>query len=292
MSDNISQSDPKSPITDNIHEMKCPACGAPIALDDKAGAVVCEYCGTKVFIDDEIYKYHRKLKAESEAKERQVRVIYELQKENEGYEMRRKALRILNEKPIELSVALLCTIWFISKLISGRFGLIHVLIEAGVIFWAVGAEKRPLVLRNFATYFKNNRVQAIVFVISAFMMMNCFTSNSGIGTFLIALGGIIWSVRSGEMTGVVVDGNRATQFAYVRSSSSHYVGKPCSEVMEELRACGFTDIHLMEKRDLIKGWLSKVGDVASISINGKRNFSEGQGFPEDAKIIIEYHAFQ
>ena len=79
---------------------------------------------------------------------------------------------------------------------------------------------------------------------------------------------------------------------YIRNNAVNYAGKVYTEVMEELYACGFTDIVAIKKKDLVKGWLAKAGSVISISINGNKSFSEGQKFRSDAKVVIEYHDFK
>jgi hypothetical protein len=94
------------------------------------------------------------------------------------------------------------------------------------------------------------------------------------------------------MTDMVQDDENGIKYVYIRNDAGHYSGKPYTDVMEELRACGFTDIAAIKKKDLVKGWLAKAGDVNSISINGDKSFTEGQVYREDAKVVIEYHEFK
>lgn len=274
-----------------ISEYTCPACGAPISLDESIEAVDCKYCGTKVFVDDEIYKYHRMLKVQTDAKQREAKAQLELDKEKEVLETQRRVTNAFSKKPIETVSVILCTIWLITRIISGHFGLGHIAIEVAVVLWAVGAQKRPMLFTNLGVYLKNSIKQAIVFVISAMVMLFCFI-NGGAGLFLISLGGLIWSIRSGQMTDMVQDDENGIKYVYIRNDAGHYSGKPYTDVMEELRACGFTDIAAIKKKDLVKGWLAKAGDVNSISINGDKSFTEGQVYREDAKVVIEYHEFK
>ena len=274
-----------------ISEYTCPACGAPISLDESIEAVDCKYCGTKVFVDDEIYKYHRMLKVQTDAKQREAKAQLELDKEKEALETQRRVANAFSKKPIETVSVLLCTVWLLTRIISGHFGLGHIAIEIAVVLWAVGAQKRPLLFTNLGVYLKNNIKQAIVFIISTMVMLFCFI-NGETGLFLISLGGLIWSIRSGQITDMVQDDENGIKQVYVRNHASHYSGKPYTEVMEELRACGFTDIAAVKKKDLVKGWLAKAGNVNSISINGDKSFTEGQVYREDAKVVIEYHEFK
>lgn len=39
-----------------IHQLKCPSCGAAIEIDESRDSCFCSYCGTKVYIDDEIHR--------------------------------------------------------------------------------------------------------------------------------------------------------------------------------------------------------------------------------------------
>lgn len=274
-----------------IAEFTCPSCGAPISLDESIEAVACKYCGTKVFVDDEIYRYHRMLKVQTDAKHREAKAQLELDKEKEVLEAQRRVTNAFSEKPIETISVILCTIWLLTRIISGHFGLGHIAIEVAVVLWAVGAQKRPLLFTNLGIYLKNNKIQAIVFVVSAMVMLYCFI-NGGAGLFLISLGGLIWSIRSGQMTGIAQYDENGVKLVYIRNNAVNYSGRPYTEVVEELRACGFTDIVAIKKKDLVKGWLAKAGDVISISINGDKSFSEGQMYREDAKVVIEYHEFK
>ena len=78
----------------------------------------------------------------------------------------------------------------------------------------------------------------------------------------------------------------------VPNSSDHYSGMNYQNVQEELTAYGFTNIALLPKRDLIKGWLTKNGAVEKVSIKGKTEFKEKSKFPADAHIVITYHTFR
>lgn len=78
----------------------------------------------------------------------------------------------------------------------------------------------------------------------------------------------------------------------VPNSSDYYMGKNYHDVQDELTAYGFTNIVLLPKRDLIKGWLTKDGAVEVVSINGKTDFKRERKFPADVRIVITYHTFR
>lgn len=71
-----------------------------------------------------------------------------------------------------------------------------------------------------------------------------------------------------------------------------YIGRKFTDVEEEFRAYGFTNIALLPKKDLIKGWMTKDGAVEEISIAGKTNFKKGQRYLSDHRIVITYHTFR
>ena len=167
----------------------------------------------------------------------------------------------------------------------------HIAIEAAVVLWAVGAQKRPLLFTNLGAYLKNNKIQAIVFIMSAMVMLFCFI-NGGVGLFLISLVGLVWSIKSGQKTDIAEADENGIKYVYTRNSAVNYAGKPYTEVKDELNACGFTDIVAIKKKDLVKGWLAKAESVVSVSINGNKSFSEGQKYRSDAKVVIEYHDFK
>jgi len=64
------------------------------------------------------------------------------------------------------------------------------------------------------------------------------------------------------------------------------------DVQDELSAYGFTNIAVLPKKDLRKGWLIKDGAVDQISINGRTDFKEKSKFHADVHVVITYHTFK
>lgn len=75
------------------------------------------------------------------------------------------------------------------------------------------------------------------------------------------------------------------------ASSSAYVGEHYDVAVEELESAGFTNVQTKALGDLITGWLKDDGEVEKIRIDGSNNFSKGDWFPADTKILITYHSF-
>ena len=82
-----------------------------------------------------------------------------------------------------------------------------------------------------------------------------------------------------KTVGAVADYNNKREYVdskviKVPNSSGHYFGMNYQDAQDELTAYGFTNIALLPKRDLIKGWLTKDGAVEAVSINGKTEFKQ------------------
>ena len=64
------------------------------------------------------------------------------------------------------------------------------------------------------------------------------------------------------------------------------------EVKAELEAYGFTNIALVERKDLMMGLLTKAGAIEEISIEGKADFKKNTKYRSDARVVIIYHTFR
>lgn len=82
------------------------------------------------------------------------------------------------------------------------------------------------------------------------------------------------------------------KYSFVPFSYDSYEQKNYKDIMEELSAYGFTNIALLPKKDLIKGWIIKDGEVESITVNGKEKFKKNEKFKSDVRIVITYHTFK
>ena len=65
----------------------------------------------------------------------------------------------------------------------------------------------------------------------------------------------------------------------------------CEQLTKFLEGEGFVNISKVEKKDLLTGWIKKDGSVASITVDGKAEFSEDSTYRPDVQIVIEYHTF-
>ena len=78
----------------------------------------------------------------------------------------------------------------------------------------------------------------------------------------------------------------------IPASMSDYKGEQYEIVVQELEDLGFYNIETAKKKDLVTGWITKDGEVYKVSINGDSDFDKGDIFPEDATVVVTYHAFK
>lgn len=77
----------------------------------------------------------------------------------------------------------------------------------------------------------------------------------------------------------------------IPSSASAMKGKSYTDVIKDFEESGFTNIKTEKVEDLIFGWLTKDGEVESVSIGGEVDYSSGEWVPFDTEVIITYHTF-
>lgn len=75
------------------------------------------------------------------------------------------------------------------------------------------------------------------------------------------------------------------------SGSSIMKGKNYLDVIERFEEKGFTNIKTEKIEDLIIGWLTKDGEVESVSVGGDIDYSSDKWVPADTEVIITYHTF-
>lgn len=76
----------------------------------------------------------------------------------------------------------------------------------------------------------------------------------------------------------------------IPASAEEYEGEPYAQVAKELQNAGFTNIDCDPMGDLKLGILKKPGAIDKVSIDGDFQFTKGDIFSEDAKVVISYHS--
>ena len=90
------------------------------------------------------------------------------------------------------------------------------------------------------------------------------------------------ALRNGNLLG---EGERSS--LPIAESAKEFVGRNHMEVMWKLQAVGFTNIQL--RRVMVKNPLARIGQVMSISVGGRDDFTRGGWYPADVLILIYYY---
>ena len=75
------------------------------------------------------------------------------------------------------------------------------------------------------------------------------------------------------------------------SGSSIQKSKDYQKVVDEFESSGFTNIKLEKLDDLVTGWLTKDGEVESVSVDGDVKYSADRWYKNDVEVVITYHTF-
>ena len=75
------------------------------------------------------------------------------------------------------------------------------------------------------------------------------------------------------------------------SGSSVQQGRDYQDVKAAFEEKGFTNIKLVELDDLVTGWLTKEGEVESVSVDGDVDYGADVWYSNDVEVIITYHVF-
>jgi hypothetical protein len=69
-------------------------------------------------------------------------------------------------------------------------------------------------------------------------------------------------------------------------------GMQHSSVASAFKEAGFVNVTEVIKYDLITGWITKDGSVASVSISGNTKYKANAKFRPDVEVVITYHTFK
>ena len=75
------------------------------------------------------------------------------------------------------------------------------------------------------------------------------------------------------------------------SGSSVQKGRNYQKVIDDFEEKGFKNIKTEKLEDLITGWMTKDGEVESVSVDGNKDYSPDLWYPNDVEVIITYHTF-
>ena len=72
-------------------------------------------------------------------------------------------------------------------------------------------------------------------------------------------------------------------------SHEYFLAKDYADCVRILKEMGFTNVSTQTVTDAIWDYTTPAGQVTSVSIGNKKNFSYGDRFSKDAKVIVSYH---
>ncbi|MCM1363411.1 MAG: hypothetical protein NC215_00305 [Ruminococcus sp.] len=77
----------------------------------------------------------------------------------------------------------------------------------------------------------------------------------------------------------------------MQSSSEGYKGLDYEEVVSELKALGFTNVKTKPLGDLIIAFFANENEVEEVSVGGSIEYSAGELFYPDIRIVVSYHSY-
>ncbi|MDD3271353.1 MAG: hypothetical protein PHR04_04540 [Syntrophomonadaceae bacterium] len=86
-------------------------------------------------------------------------------------------------------------------------------------------------------------------------------------------------------------GNGHEGEAKTPSGSSVQKGRDYQKVINDFEEKGFKNIKIEKLEDLITGWMTKDGEVESVSVDGNKGYSPDIWYPNNVEVIITYHTF-
>lgn len=100
--------------------MKCPNCSASVSYADNIEKVTCTFCGVDFLVDDKATEISRRLRAESEAKKRDMQTQIEYEENQTKLELEKEKVRFLTTNGLKIVLLIICVIYMLYKLIRGE----------------------------------------------------------------------------------------------------------------------------------------------------------------------------
>lgn len=93
------------------------------------------------------------------------------------------------------------------------------------------------------------------------------------------------------LTGCSGGSNTHEGEAKTPSGSNVQKGRNYQSVADDFEKKGFINIKTKALDDLVTGWLTKDGEVESVSVDGDEKYSADKWYSNDVEVIITYHTF-
>ncbi|MBQ0064191.1 MAG: hypothetical protein KBT48_00340, partial [Firmicutes bacterium] len=78
----------------------------------------------------------------------------------------------------------------------------------------------------------------------------------------------------------------------VSLSYKEAMGMDHKELVKSLKKAGFVNIKEEAIKDIVTGWITKDGQIESVTIDEKDDFGKEDKFRPDASILIQYHTWK
>ncbi|MBR2523183.1 MAG: zinc ribbon domain-containing protein [Clostridiales bacterium] len=270
----------------------CPNCGANIDIDLDHIAKYCDQCGSKVMIDVEAFQ---ELLVEKErTKQEAIRSTESTKKQKIESEESIAVERILADKNISIA-----TVESNNDYKSNKLALI-------VFIVGIGALLLMMIGIHLYSHRDEFHDKSILKDINALCdeIEECIDDEeyddaesynrrlrSKIKELQYYGNKEEWETTYEEYCTAIERERRKTErisssYVNIGMSSSDFEDMSYSQAYDYLINCGFFNISL-NKTDV--GFFTTRYNVASIIVNGRKNFNSGTNFPDDSKIIITYY---
>jgi DNA-directed RNA polymerase subunit RPC12/RpoP len=256
--------------------LKCPDCGASVEIENGIDTFFCTYCGCKIMLDGQSAA-SVKAKVSLKRMEHEKELVGKKLAHKEalvGGKLAHERYKIEQETKKSKGVLAL------------RLVIVIIAIALIVAFFGY---------QYYGNMRQEARLQAVLDEIEVDIANADYeTALAKINSLHYDSGWEIYSDTEGkwdDIRSTLLETIENKTKAPIPKPSKEYKGDNYQEVMTELRAAGFSNIKTSKLGDLIKGWLTKDGDVEKVSVNGKTDFEADTKFPKDAEIVITYHTF-
>ena len=108
---------------------------------------------------------------------------------------------------------------------------------------------------------------------------------------LIIIGAVAISILVIGIMGATSEKPSHEGEARTPGGSIYHIGEDYKDVVSDFEDNGFTNIKTEKLEDLITGWITKDGEVESVSVDGDVDYKANGWYPNDVEVIITYHTF-
>ncbi|ONI38767.1 hypothetical protein AN639_07145 [Candidatus Epulonipiscium fishelsonii] len=94
-----------------------------------------------------------------------------------------------------------------------------------------------------------------------------------------------------SVLGGFTEGTEQVKIVQTPEHSNLQAGRIYQDVVKDFKDHGFTNVKTKAIDDLILGWITKDGEVKSVSVDGNLGYLTDDSYPADVEVIVTYHTF-